>query len=81
MSYKHTDRTKVIDLGRKVVVSLTHHCHYHCFNRLSGQPSMPFVASVKEETDFWRNCLLEIKVGYKMADGRKKLILNLSNSS
>ena len=33
---------------------------------------MPFVASVKEEKDFWRKCLLEMKAGHEIADGRKK---------
>jgi len=43
-----------------------------CLPPFSGQPLMSFVASVMEEKDFWRNCLLEIKAGYEMADGRKK---------
>lgn len=33
--------------------------------------SMPFVASVKEEKDFWRKCLLEMKAGHEIADAFK----------
>ncbi|XP_078372153.1 DENN domain-containing protein 3-like [Oculina patagonica] len=32
---------------------------------------VPFVASVKEDKDSWRNCLLEIKAGYEIADAWK----------
>lgn len=36
---------------------------------------MSFVASLKEEKDFWLNCLLEIQAGYKMAYGRDYFFL------
>lgn len=36
-----------------------------------SQPSMSFVASLKEEKDFWLKCLLELQAGYKMADALK----------
>ena len=38
----------------------------------SGDPSKFFVASVKEEKDFWLNCLLEMKAGYEIADGKAR---------
>ena len=46
---------------------LTFLCHFS-----SGDPSTPFVASVKEEKDFWLNCLLEMKAGYEIADGKAR---------
>ena len=36
---------------------------------------MPFVASVKEEGECWRNSLLEIKAGYEVASGKRLLTL------
>ncbi|XP_020622103.1 DENN domain-containing protein 3-like [Orbicella faveolata] len=33
--------------------------------------SVPFVASVKEDGESWRNCLLEIKAGYEVASAWK----------
>lgn len=38
---------------------------------------MPFVASVKEDGESWRNCLLEIKAGYEVAYGKILLTLLL----
>ncbi|XP_068694496.1 DENN domain-containing protein 3-like [Montipora foliosa] len=35
------------------------------------ESSLSFVASMKEENEFWRKCLLEIKAGYMMASGFK----------
>lgn len=40
------------------------------FSLIAGGDSVPFVASVKEDKDSWRNCLLEIKAGYEIADGK-----------
>lgn len=39
----------------------------------SVDPSKSFVASLKEEKDFWRNCLLEMKAGYEIADGKARV--------
>ncbi|KAJ7365979.1 Rab guanyl-nucleotide exchange factor [Desmophyllum pertusum] len=36
-----------------------------------SKASLSFVASVKEDKDSWRNCLLEIKAGYAIADAWK----------
>jgi len=42
---------------------------------LPAKDSEPFVASVKEDVESWRNCLLEIKAGYEVASGKRVLTL------
>ena len=42
---------------------------------------MPFVASVKEDGESWRNCLLEIKAGYEVASGKRLLTLLVTCNS
>ena len=37
--------------------------------------SAPFAASVKEDWEFCRNCLFEIKAGYEVASGKRLLTM------
>ena len=41
------------------------------FSSRAGTDPVSFVASFKEDRDSWRNCLLEIKAGYEIADGKR----------
>ena len=56
----------MIDLQKKNLIL----CFLCLFS--SVDPSKSFVVSVKEEKDFWLNCLLEMKAGYEIADGKAR---------
>lgn len=58
--------TKWLIFKRKILI-LSFLCLFSSVDR-----SKSFVASVKEEKDFWINCLLEMKAGYEIADGKAR---------